>query len=124
MTTLTPQIMFQGQMSEALALWGKAFADMTVMPKMQDGDRLVLAEVTIAGQTLAVFDSAPVHDFGFTPAISLALQCDSAEEVDAIFAVLSEGGTVRMSLGAYDFSERYAWIDDRFGVSWQLMVAP
>ena len=121
---LVPQVMFQGQMSHALDLWRRAFPEMTVTPPASDAGRPTLAQVVIAGQELTVFDSPPVHEFGFTPAISLTVTCDTGEEVDRLFDVLSDGGEVLMPLEAYDFSPRYAWINDRFGVSWQLMQAP
>jgi uncharacterized glyoxalase superfamily protein PhnB len=49
---------------------------------------------------------------------------DTREEVDVTFARLSEGGGVLMGLDAYPFSPRFAWFNDRFGVSWQLSAKP
>lgn len=60
------------------------------------------------------------HPFDFTPAVSLFVDFDSAEELDRVFAALSEGGFVMMPLDNYGFSERFAFIQDRYGVSWQL----
>jgi predicted 3-demethylubiquinone-9 3-methyltransferase (glyoxalase superfamily) len=48
--------------------------------------------------------------------------CSTPEEVDAKYAALSEGGSELMPLGEYPFSRRYAWIQDRYGLSWQLML--
>ena len=79
-----------------------------------------LAAVNLLGRTLEFFDSPVRHAFTFTPAISFAVVCDSAEEVDRLFAALSEGGQVLMGLDAYPFARRYGWVNDRFGVSWQL----
>jgi predicted 3-demethylubiquinone-9 3-methyltransferase (glyoxalase superfamily) len=67
-----------------------------------------------------LFDSPVEHAFGFTPAVSLCVDLDSAEEVDAAFAKLSAGGQVLPPPDEYQFSPRFAWIADRFGVSWQL----
>jgi predicted 3-demethylubiquinone-9 3-methyltransferase (glyoxalase superfamily) len=75
---------------------------------------------TLAGRPFMAFDSPPVHDFGFTPAMSTYLMCADASEVDALFAALSEDGTVLMPVDTYDFSPRYGWCIDRFGVSWQV----
>ena len=65
-------------------------------------------------------DSPPVHDFTFTPSFSIFVDVASAEELDRLFAGLSEGGAVLMPLDEYGFSRRFGWVNDRFGVSWQL----
>jgi predicted 3-demethylubiquinone-9 3-methyltransferase (glyoxalase superfamily) len=59
--------------------------------------------------------------FRFTPAISFMVGCESKEEIDGMWQKLSEGGSVLMALDKYPFAERYGWVQDRFGVSWQLM---
>lgn len=59
--------------------------------------------------------------FTITPAISFMVNCPSKREVDELWEKLSVGGTELMPLDAYAFSERYAWIQDKFGVSWQLI---
>jgi predicted 3-demethylubiquinone-9 3-methyltransferase (glyoxalase superfamily) len=73
-----------------------------------------------AEEAMRCFDSDDVHDFGFTPAVSLFVECDSAEEVDQMLHALSVDGQVFMPAGQYPFAERFAWATDRFGVSWQL----
>src|SRR3712207_9218650 len=78
------------------------------------------ATFSIAGQVFRCFDSPPVHDFTFTPSFSVFVDVESAEELDRLFAGLSDGGKVLMPLDAYDFSRRFGWVVDRFGVSWQL----
>ncbi|SMO62390.1 VOC family protein [Paracoccus laeviglucosivorans] len=110
-----PQLMFQGGMDEALALWRHAFPDMILRPGNP-------AEVQIAGQVLRLFESPPVHEFGFTPAISLLIECDDAAQVVRLAKILGEGGKVLMPLDKYDFADSYTWVQDRFGVSWQLVA--
>ncbi len=73
-----------------------------------------------AGQTVRCTDSFVKHAFAFTPAFSLFLDCGSIEQIEQLFAKLSEGGSVDMPLGSYGFSRRFGWLNDRFGVSWQL----
>jgi predicted 3-demethylubiquinone-9 3-methyltransferase (glyoxalase superfamily) len=71
--------------------------------------------------------------FGFTglnggpqfrpnPSISFFVVCRSEAEVDRIFTALSEGGTALMPLDSYDFSPRFGWIEDKYGVSWQVIL--
>lgn len=78
------------------------------------------ATLVLLGRKLEFFDSPPVHAFTFTPAISFAIACDDPAEVDHLFAKLSEGGQVLMGLDAYPFAKRFGWVNDKFGVSWQL----
>jgi predicted 3-demethylubiquinone-9 3-methyltransferase (glyoxalase superfamily) len=68
-------------------------------------------------------DSGAPHQFGFTPAVSLFVECDEEDELDHAYAALAEGGQVLMPLQAYPFSPKFAWVNDRFGVSWQLNLA-
>ncbi len=68
-------------------------------------------------------DSAPPHAFGFTPAISLWVECSSREEMDNACASLVEGGSFLMPPDAYGFRTRFAWVADRYGVTWQLSLA-
>lgn len=77
----------------------------------------------LKGHTVMFLDSPVKHAFTFTPAASLFVECEGEEEVDRLFAALSDGGQVLMPLAAYPFAKRFAWINDRFGVSWQLRAA-
>lgn len=81
------------------------------------------AESTIGGTPFVAFDSDGPHAFGFTPAVSIWVDLETEVELDRVFAKLPDGGTVRMPGDDYGFSRRFAWVDDRFGVSWQLNVA-
>lgn len=75
---------------------------------------------SLNGQDLMCIDSYVKHGFTFTPSMSLYVTCETERELDMLFAELSEGGMVPMPLDAYPFSKSYAWVNDRFGVSWQL----
>jgi predicted 3-demethylubiquinone-9 3-methyltransferase (glyoxalase superfamily) len=62
-------------------------------------------------------DSNVKHDFTFTPSISLYVVCATEEEIDRLFEQLSQGGAVAMPLAAYPFSDKFAWVADKYGVS-------
>lgn len=81
-----------------------------------------LAEFELAGHRLLCSDSPVRHAFGFTPSVSLYIECDDADALDRLFAALSDGGRVLMPVDDYGFSRRFGWCDDRHGVSWQLTV--
>ena len=75
---------------------------------------------SIAGQKVRCFDSPPVHAFDFTPSFSLFVEVDAEEELDRLVAALGEGGKLLMEPANYGFSRKFAWLNDRFGVSWPL----
>ena len=75
--------------------------------------------ISLAGQDFALLSAGP--EFKFTPAVSFLVACETKAEVDRLRSGLLEGGSELMPLDAYPFSERYAWVVDGFGLSWQLM---
>src|SRR5690242_269239 len=79
-----------------------------------------LALCTLLGQRITCIDSPVQHDFDMTPAISLFVECTDDAELQRLFAALSQDGKVFMPLDDYGFSRRYGWVEDRFGVPWQL----
>jgi uncharacterized glyoxalase superfamily protein PhnB len=91
----------------------------------EDGEmegRVRLAHVKFADHDLIIFDSPPVHDFTFTPAMSLFVEFNDPAQLREAFDSLSEGGEIAMPLGDYDFSPLFGWLLDRYGVSWQLSL--
>lgn len=79
-----------------------------------------VAVFTLCGREFMCSDSPVKHGFNFTPSSSTFVDFDSVAELERVFAVLAEGGQVLMPLNNYGFSERFGWLSDRFGVSWQL----
>ena len=65
-------------------------------------------------------ESEQEQQFTFNPAVSLYVTCDTEKEIDGLFGKLSQGGTTLMELNKYPFSEKFGWVNDRYGVSWQL----
>lgn len=84
---------------------------------------IMKAHFRVAGQDFFASDSFIAHGFDFTPSFSIWVDTESAEELADLFGALSEGGGVLMPLGDYGFSQRFGWVNDRFGVSWQLNLA-
>jgi len=79
-----------------------------------------VATFTLNGQRFMAMDSAASHGFTFTPAMSLFIECESTEEIGNLCNALSNSGQVLMPLDDYGFSKQFGWVNDRFGVSWQL----
>ncbi len=65
-------------------------------------------------------DSPPIHDWGFTPAVSNYVECTNESQLTQLFTALAENGKVMMPLNNYGFSQKFGFVEDQFGVSWQL----
>lgn len=120
-------LMFEGAAEAAMNLYVSLFegAVVTSVERWAAGEpgkegTFKRGMFSIAGHQLVAFESPAKHGFSFTPSISLFVQCSSEQELDAAYAKLSEGGKLRMPIGNYGFSKKFGWVDDRFGVSWQL----
>lgn len=82
--------------------------------------KIMQARFELDGNLFMCSDSPPVHDWDFTPAVSNYIECENESELERLFSRLSENGTVTMPLNNYGFSQKFAWVIDQFGVSWQL----
>ncbi len=78
------------------------------------------ASFEVAGQPFTLLNGGPM--FRPNPSISFFVHCADAAEVDHLHAALIDGGFELMPLGSYPWSPRYAWVQDRYGVSWQLIA--
>lgn len=126
-TTVTPFLMFEGRAEEAMTLYISAVPGSAVIDIKRYGPdgpgpegSVIMATVSLAGQTVFCSDSWVSHPFTFTPSSSLFITCASADEMDRIAELLAEGGTWLMPFDNYGFSQKFGWFNDRFGVSWQV----
>ena len=126
MKNATTFLMFQGQANEAIQQYKEWFTDLTVesLTYMENSQQVAMAVLELKGLKLMVNDSTIKHDFTFTPATSIFVECETLEEIGSLAAQVIEGGKSLMPLGHYGFSEQFAWIEDRFGVSWQFTYNP
>lgn len=124
MQKIVPHLWYDKEAKEAALLYISLFENsklgkITIIEDTPSGDAEVVS-FELAGQEFMAISAGPY--FKFNPSISLMVACTSAEEVDAKWKTLSEGGSELMPLDAYPFSKRYAWVQDRYGLSWQLML--
>ncbi len=77
-------------------------------------------EFQLAGQKFIALNGGP--EYHFTPAISFFVSCDTGAEIDTLWEHLSDGGEILMPLDRYPFSEKFGWLNDKYGVSWQLIL--
>jgi predicted 3-demethylubiquinone-9 3-methyltransferase (glyoxalase superfamily) len=128
-TTVSPFLMFEGQAEQAMTFYVSLFEDGAITSIVRYGPQgpgvegsVMRASFTIAGQTILCIDSAMKHEFGFTPSFSLFVTCETEEQIRKLAAALANGGSELMPLNSYGFSRQFAWVNDRFGVSWQLIL--
>lgn len=128
--TVTPFLMFSGNAEKALKLYVDLFENSKVMDithygANEDGAEGTIKHATISlnGQKIMCIDSPVKHDFTFTPATSLYVACPDENRITQYFNTLSKDGQIFMPLNEYPFSKKFAWIEDRFGVSWQLTAS-
>jgi predicted 3-demethylubiquinone-9 3-methyltransferase (glyoxalase superfamily) len=130
-TKITPHLWFDKEAWEAAELYCSVFpnskvTNITTLHNTPSGD-CDFVSFTLADQPFMAISAGPL--FKFNPAISFIVNFDPARDnnarnnLDATWAKLSDRGTVRMPLDKYPFSERYGWIQDKYGVSWQMILS-
>lgn len=131
MPKISPCLLFEGRAEEAINFYLSVFEQSEILslkrygPNNEAGTEgsIEIATISLHGQAFLCIDSNIQHNFTFTPSISFFVTCDSEQEIDTLFSQLSERGEVLMPLDSYGFSPKFAWVSDRFGVSWQLSLA-
>lgn len=81
---------------------------------------IMKASFVLNGKAFICSDSFIRHEWNFSPAISMFVECRNEKEIERLFGKLSENGKVFMELNDYGFSRKFGWVEDRFGISWQL----
>jgi len=123
MQKITPHLWFDKEAKEAAKFYTSLFKNSvikstTTIHNTPSGDCDIVS-FELAGQEFMAMSAGPL--FKFNPSISFFVACKTKQEVNALWKKLSKGGSVLMELGAYPFSERYGWVQDKYGLSWQVM---
>ncbi len=82
--------------------------------------KIMHATFDLNGKQFMCSDSPPIHNWDFSPAISNFVECKNENELERLFSKLAENGHVTMPLNNYGFSQKFGWVIDQFGISWQL----
>jgi predicted 3-demethylubiquinone-9 3-methyltransferase (glyoxalase superfamily) len=109
MKNIIPYLWFNGRAEEAMNYYVSVFEDAEMGKVTRIGDNIVTGNFYLRGQEFMVLDGGPM--FSFSPAISFFVNCETQEEVDGLWAKLSDGGEEQMC----------GWLSDKFGVSWQII---
>ena len=85
-----------------------------------EAGKIMFATFELNGRRFMCSDSPPVHEWNFSPAVSNFVECKNESELERLFSKFSESGQVTMPLNNYGFSQKFGWVIDQYGVSWQL----
>lgn len=122
---IIPHLWFDKEAKEAADFYvstfrnGSKVKDTTVIRNTPSGDCDFII-FDLLGLEFMAISAGPL--FKFNPSISFLISCKTKEEVDELYERLSKEGKTLMALDSYPFSERYAWIQDKYGVSWQIIL--
>jgi predicted 3-demethylubiquinone-9 3-methyltransferase (glyoxalase superfamily) len=129
MRKITPFLWFDNQAEEAAKLYTSLFGNSKIGSVRRYGDagpgpkgQVMTLTFQLEGLEIMALNGGPYH--AFTPAASLFVTCKTEQEIGALWKKLSDGGKVLMELQKYPFSEKFGWLSDRFGLSWQLSLSP
>lgn len=128
MKSAKPFLMFQGGVAEeAMNFYTSIIEDAEITSIIRygandggDEGTVMQATFSIKGQEFMCIDSNLKHEFDFTSSFSIFITCDTEEETDHLYEKLIEGGNPLMPIGDYGFSKKFGWLNDRYGVSWQI----
>jgi predicted 3-demethylubiquinone-9 3-methyltransferase (glyoxalase superfamily) len=128
MDKVIPFLMFQdGKAEEAMNWYTSLIEDSEITSIVRYGANepgeegtVMQATFTLKKQEFMCIDSYVKHKFTFTPSFSIYVSCHTEEEIDELYGKLLEGGQALMPLSNYGFSKKFGWLNDRFGVSWQI----
>src|SRR5688572_20185099 len=112
---ITPCLWFNNQANEAATLYCSIFANAKIAAQSP-----FVIEINVSGQNITLLDGGPKYKPNAS--ISFYYICETAEELDRAWNTLSNDGNVLMPLDKYPWGEKYGWVNDKFGISWQLAL--
>jgi predicted 3-demethylubiquinone-9 3-methyltransferase (glyoxalase superfamily) len=128
MKSITPFLWFDSQAEEAAELYTSIFDNSKITGIARYGEAgpgpkgsVMTVAFQLNGQEFTALNGGP--QFKFSPATSFFVTCETQEEIERLWYPLADGGQVLMELDKYPFSPQYGWVQDRFGVPWQLSLA-
>jgi len=131
MQKIIPFLWFDDNAEEAVDLYSSVFDDSKTNRKSHYSNEVaemsgrakgsvMTIDFELAGRHFVALNGGPM--FKFSPAVSFFINCAEVQEINRFWEKLGAGGQVMMPLDTYPFAEKYGWIQDKFGVSWQLIL--
>ena len=122
MQKITPFLWFNNNVAQASDFYTSTFKNSVIVEKRDiGGGKIQSATISIDGSEIILFNGGPM--FTINPSISFFVNRSSPQELDHLWSIFSDGGKILMPMGKYPFSEKYGWLQDKFGVSWQFNLA-
>jgi predicted 3-demethylubiquinone-9 3-methyltransferase (glyoxalase superfamily) len=129
--TIVPCLWFDNEAEEAVKFYSSLFDNSKVIRILRYGKEgfeyhhkpegsVLSIEFELNGQKFIALNGGP--DIKFNESLSLFVYCETEERINFLYEKLTDGGFVNMPLDKYDWSPKYAWVKDKFGLSWQLDV--
>ncbi len=114
---ISPFLWFDGNAEEAVKFYTSVFANSKIGKVKRNGDNgpgpkgsVLVMDFELEGQQFNALNGGPIYKF--TPAISFFVLCEDQKEVDRLWSLLTAGGGKEVQCG---------WLEDRFGLSWQIV---
>lgn len=125
---ITTFLTFQNQdAEEAMNMYVELFDNSEVIEVQRYGKdipapegSIMFARFILNGKEVRCSDSPIKHEWDFSPGVSMFVECTSVAEQERLFEKLSANGKIMMPLNNYGFSQKFGWVEDKFGISWQL----
>ncbi len=125
MQKIIPHLWFDKEAIEAAEFYASTFPNSKIKrtSKLYDtpSGTVDVVSFELSGLEFQAISAGPL--FKLNPSVSFMVTCKKKEEVDELWNKLSKGGQALMELGDYPFSERYGWVQDRYGLSWQILYS-
>lgn len=112
-TPIYPCLWFDGNAKEAAVFYTSVFKNGRITT-----DTPMVVNFELGGQKFMGLNGGP--QFKPNPSISFFVVFENEKETEEAWHKLQEGGQVLMALDKYDWSEKYGWVQDKFGINWQL----
>ena len=111
--SIYPCLWFDGKAREAAEFYCSVLENTVIT-----SENNIVVTFESSGQKFMCLNGGP--EFKINPSVSFYIICKSEEEIDRLWEAFIKGGSALMPLGKYDWSSKYGWVSDRYGVNWQL----
>src|SRR5690349_17872004 len=124
---IIPHLWFDKEAKEAAEFYASIFSsskvkNVTTLHNTPSGDCDIVS-FELGGTPFMAISAGPLFKFSNAESFMVNFNpSDAGENIDTVWEKLAEGGKALMEIGEYPWSKRYGWIQDKYGLSWQLIL--